>query len=138
MHPQSTVGQHLGLLRSYYPGYSVTWLGSFVGLFYGAITGALLGSLAASTRFRLGRRARRRRTLEWLEGHGVAADDRSSLAGLAERRAALEQQIRVLAPFQRLFRYWHAFHLPLAIVMFLILIVHIAVAAAFGYVWVFR
>jgi hypothetical protein len=98
----------------------------------------LLGSLAASTRFRLGRRARRRRTLEWLEGHGVAADDRASLAGLAERRAALEQQTRVLAPFQRLFRYWHAFHLPLAIVMFLILIVHIAVAAAFGYVWIFR
>ena len=37
------VGQNLGLLRAYYPGYSVTWGGSFLGLFYGAITGALLG-----------------------------------------------------------------------------------------------
>lgn len=37
------VGQHLGLLRSYYPGYSVTWGGSFVGLIYGALTGAVLG-----------------------------------------------------------------------------------------------
>lgn len=37
------VGPTLGLLRSYYPGYSVTWGGSFVGLFYGALTGALLG-----------------------------------------------------------------------------------------------
>ena len=38
-----TVGPHLGLLRSYYPGYSVTWGGAFVGLFYGALTGAVLG-----------------------------------------------------------------------------------------------
>jgi len=38
-----TVGQHLGLLRAYYPGYSVTWAGSFVGFFYGALTGAVLG-----------------------------------------------------------------------------------------------
>jgi hypothetical protein len=96
----------------------------------------LLGSLAASTRFRLGRRRRRRRTLAWLAEHGVASESRASLARLAERRAALEQQVRVLGPFQRLFRYWHAFHLPLAVVMFLILIVHVAVAVAFGYVWV--
>lgn len=95
----------------------------------------LLGSLAASSRFRLGRRGRRRRTLAWLAQHGVAPESRASLARLAERRAALEQQTRVLAPFQRLFRYWHAFHLPLAVVMFLILVVHVAVAVAFGYVW---
>lgn len=37
------VGRHLGLLRAYYPGYSVTWTGSLVGFFYGALTGALLG-----------------------------------------------------------------------------------------------
>ena len=38
-----TVGQHLGLLRSYYPGYSVTWTGAFVGFVYGALTGVILG-----------------------------------------------------------------------------------------------
>ena len=37
------VGQHLNLLGHYFPGYSVTWLGSFVGLFYGALTGGVLG-----------------------------------------------------------------------------------------------
>lgn len=37
------VGQNLGLLRAYYPGYSVTWGGSFLGLLYGALTGAVLG-----------------------------------------------------------------------------------------------
>ena len=42
------VGQNLGLLRAYYPGYSVTWAGSIVGLFYGALTGAVLGWCVAS------------------------------------------------------------------------------------------
>ncbi|MEM9293649.1 MAG: hypothetical protein AAGD01_18360 [Acidobacteriota bacterium] len=37
------VGQNLSLLSAYYPGYSVTWGGSFLGFFYGALTGALIG-----------------------------------------------------------------------------------------------
>lgn len=37
------VGQNLGLLRAYYPGYTVTWTGSLVGFIYGALTGAVLG-----------------------------------------------------------------------------------------------
>jgi hypothetical protein len=37
------VGQHLGLLQAYYPGYSVTWTGSLLGFVYGALTGAALG-----------------------------------------------------------------------------------------------
>lgn len=42
------VGPTLGLLRAYFPGYSVTWGGSFVGLFYGALTGAILGFCVAT------------------------------------------------------------------------------------------
>jgi len=41
------VGPTLGLLRTYYPGYSVTWFGSFVGLAYGALTGAVIGGAFA-------------------------------------------------------------------------------------------
>lgn len=37
------VGQNLGLLRHYLPGYSVTWPGAVVGLVYGAVLGALAG-----------------------------------------------------------------------------------------------
>jgi hypothetical protein len=37
------VGLHLSLLNNYFPGYSVTWPGSFVGFFYGAVTGAIAG-----------------------------------------------------------------------------------------------
>jgi ABC-type nitrate/sulfonate/bicarbonate transport system permease component len=41
------VGKHLGLLRYYFPGYSVTWSGTVLGLFYGALVGALVGWLVA-------------------------------------------------------------------------------------------
>ena len=39
------VGSHLGLLRNYYPGYSVTWGGAFIGLVYGTLTGMVIGYL---------------------------------------------------------------------------------------------
>lgn len=60
------VGPTLGLLRAYYPGYSVTWGGSFVGLFYGALTGAVLGFTVATlynalASWRSGRRSSRDR-----------------------------------------------------------------------------
>jgi len=41
------VGEHLSLLRQYFPGYSVTYLGSVVGLIYGFIVGYVGGWLVA-------------------------------------------------------------------------------------------
>ena len=72
-----------------------------------------------------------------LSDSGVPNDVRKRLGGLIRDEIQLEQQVILLKPFQRLFRWWHILHLPLAIVMFLILIVHVVVAALFGYVWVF-
>ena len=37
------VGEHLELLRHYFPGYHVTVGGAFVGFFYGLLVGALVG-----------------------------------------------------------------------------------------------
>lgn len=37
------VGEHLRLLGNYFPGYSVSWLGSIVGFFYGAFAGGIVG-----------------------------------------------------------------------------------------------
>ena len=41
------VGQHLGLLRHYLPGYSVTWPGAIIGFLYGAAIGGAIGWLTA-------------------------------------------------------------------------------------------
>ena len=43
----ATVGPTLGLLRSYFPGYSVTWPGAFVGFFYAALLGGAIGWIVA-------------------------------------------------------------------------------------------
>ncbi len=40
-----TVGQHLGLLAVYFPGYRVTVGGAFVGFIYGFVLGYALGRL---------------------------------------------------------------------------------------------
>jgi len=44
------MGPTLGLLGQYFPGYSVTTLGSVIGLFYGCITGFVVGWLFAALR----------------------------------------------------------------------------------------
>ena len=41
------VGEHLGLLRNYFPGFTVTWPGAFVGFFWAALAGAALGFTVA-------------------------------------------------------------------------------------------
>jgi len=56
---------------------------------------------------------------------------------LAKSKLVISQRIGMLRTMQKLFRYWHIIHLPFAIVMFLIMIIHIAIAIAFGYTWIF-
>lgn len=90
---------------------------------------ALRGDVA--TRLHL---ARSRRTLKRA---GVAPEVKRRTIDLLRRRLALEQQGRLLLPFQRLFSYWHILHLPLAIVLLIVTIVHVAVSFVFGYVWIF-
>jgi len=50
------VGQHLGLLSNYFPGYEVSWLGSFIGFGYGALCGAAIGWSIASIYNRIAHR----------------------------------------------------------------------------------
>ena len=52
-------------------------------------------------------------------------------------KLVLQRRIKILLSMQRLFKYWHVAHLPFAIIMFLILIVHVGVAVVFGYNWIF-
>jgi hypothetical protein len=42
------VGQHLGLLGMYLPGYQVSYLGGFIGLVYGFVIGYGVGRLIAT------------------------------------------------------------------------------------------
>ena len=68
--------------------------------------------------------------------HANGAVD-SATSRLISERAHLHRQLDNLTMTQSLFRYWHLFHLPLALIMLLIAIAHIVTAFLFGYGWVF-
>lgn len=72
-----------------------------------------------------------------LAGKGVPPQARATAARLFIEESALEQQMALLTPFQRLFRYWHLFHMPLAIVMLVVVLLHVTVAILLGYTWAF-
>jgi hypothetical protein len=46
-------GPHLGLLGIYFPGYTVTWLGSFIGFVYAFVVGYAIGRTVATIYNRL-------------------------------------------------------------------------------------
>jgi hypothetical protein len=46
-------GPHLGLVRIYFPGYSVTWIGSIIGFIYAFVVGYAIGRTIATIYNRL-------------------------------------------------------------------------------------
>jgi hypothetical protein len=62
---------------------------------------------------------------------------RKSIINSAEYEIVLTRRIGMLRTFHKLFRYWHIAHLPFAIAMFVIMLVHVGVTLAFGYKWIF-
>lgn len=94
-----------------------------------------IGALRIALSHDLSARRRAREARRLLAGHGVPRAATAPVLALLRQESATELQLRLLLPFQRLFRHWHTFHLPLAIVMLLIVIVHTAVAWVFGYGW---
>jgi len=66
--------------------------------------------------------------------------DRKSAGRLlrtVRQRIALIRRSIILSQVEQLFYYWHVIHLPFAIIMFLTLAIHVAVAVWLGYTWVF-
>ncbi len=56
-------------------------------------------------------------------------------ARLVADKAVLEQRIAAWSRLQRLFHYWHVFHKPFAVLMYLFMVVHVAVVLLTGYGW---
>jgi len=97
----------------------------------------LVGALAFAMREDLRQRRHLRGVRRFLHGRGVPRELQAPVLELAREERRLRQQTLLLHPFQRLFRYWHVVHLPLATVMFVVLGIHVVVAVLFGYTWVF-
>ncbi len=98
---------------------------------------SVLVALVLAMRYDLSRRFTLRRLRHRLDRSRLPANMQSELLTAVRAELAVEQQMLLLQPFQRLFHWWHVFHLPLTGVMFVVLTVHVAVAIMFGYTWIF-
>lgn len=63
--------------------------------------------------------------------------DRKEVLKLMKNEMSLKGRIERLRTMQELFRYWHVAHLPFALIMLVIMIIHVGVTIAFGYRWIF-
>lgn len=56
---------------------------------------------------------------------------------LVRNDITLSKRIARLQTMQNLFKYWHVAHLPFALVMLIIMLIHVVVTLTFGYRWIF-
>ena len=68
---------------------------------------------------------------------GIDKSQRKELVKAAKSELTMARRIALLRTFQKLFHYWHIFHLPFAITMFVIMVIHVIVTIIFGYKWIF-
>jgi hypothetical protein len=59
------------------------------------------------------------------------------LLSLVKEDLILSRKIELLDTMQNFFKYWHVAHLPFALVMLVIMIIHVGVTLVFGYKWIF-
>jgi len=72
-----------------------------------------------------------------LKKNNLSKSQRIEVLNLVENEISLNRRIERLVLMQNLFKYWHVAHLPFALVMLVIMIIHVAVTIVFGYKWIF-
>jgi len=95
-----------------------SWLGQLMGSFFSGMT--------------IGPSVRR-----LLKGTSLRPREKREVVRLVAREIQAAGRINRLQTMQKLFKYWHVAHLPFAIVMLIIMVIHVAITIAFGYRWIF-
>lgn len=68
---------------------------------------------------------------------GLQKGEQDELLKAAKSEIVIARRIALLRTSQKLFHLWHIFHLPFAIAMFVIMVIHVIVTIIFGYRWIF-
>jgi hypothetical protein len=63
--------------------------------------------------------------------------DQKRILSLLKSDISINRRIERLDLMQNLFKYWHVAHLPFALVMLIIMLIHVGVTILFGYRWIF-
>ena len=67
----------------------------------------------------------------------ISKEHFNDFINLIKKEISLNTKISHLSLMKKLFGYWHVIHLPFALIMLIIAIVHVGIAIAFGYTWKF-
>ncbi|NOX36229.1 MAG: hypothetical protein GXO78_01710 [Calditrichaeota bacterium] len=68
---------------------------------------------------------------------GLSAKEAKTMSQLVQQKITLHQKVVLINKIHRLFHYWHVFHKPFAIIMYLIMFVHVGISVWLGYTWIF-
>jgi hypothetical protein len=72
-----------------------------------------------------------------LMNNNLPRKEQRMILNLIKDDIKLNEKIKRLDTMQNLFKYWHVAHLPFALVMLIIMLIHVAVTLIFGYRWIF-
>jgi hypothetical protein len=67
----------------------------------------------------------------------ISPSQAEELIEIARQKAILSRRIVLWNKIHDLFHYWHVIHKPFALIMYLIMIIHVAITVILGYRWVF-
>ena len=96
-----------------------------------------LDIIVESTRESRKERTGVRRIKQTLKDNQLSRSQRSQILKLVKNEISLNRRIDRLETMQNLFKYWHVAHLPFALIMLIIMVIHVAVSIVFGYTWIF-
>lgn len=77
------------------------------------------------------------RVKQVLRRNYLTGPDASQVVKMVKNEISLNNRIERLQTMQKLFKYWHVAHLPFALIMLIIMVIHVGITLAFGYRWVF-
>ena len=72
-----------------------------------------------------------------LRNSEISGSDRNAILLSIKEEISLSHRINRLEAMVKLFGYWHVAHLPFAIIMLIIVLLHVIVTLVLGYTWVF-
>ncbi len=68
---------------------------------------------------------------------GLERTAMKAVTGIIRSEMVMNHRIERLQTMVMLFKYWHVAHLPFALIMLIIMVVHVIVTLLFGYRWIF-
>ncbi|GAB4321351.1 MAG: hypothetical protein Kow00127_13770 [Bacteroidales bacterium] len=74
---------------------------------------------------------------KFLESHRIKRAEIRRITKMVNEELTLNRRISRLQTMQQIFKYWHVAHLPFALIMLVIMIIHVIVTLTFGYRWIF-